>query len=67
MAVERPHGRAIWFLRSFAILGSPFAHWLAVVRSNKLHGAEQRLKAIAVLFCIRFRRFIECNRLLLRR
>ena len=67
LAVERPHGRAIWFLRSFAILASPFVHWLAVVRSNKLHCAEQRLKAIAVLFCIRFRRFIECNRLLLRR
>ena len=29
--MERPHGRAIWFLRSFAILGSPFVHWLAVV------------------------------------
>ena len=67
LAIERPNGKAIWFLRSFAILASPFVHWFAVVRSNKLRGAVQRLKAIGVLFCIRFRRFVECNRLLLRR
>ena len=66
-ALERPNGRALWFLRSFAILASPFAHWVAVARSNKLENAEQRLKAIGVLFRIRFWRFIECNRLLLRR
>ena len=65
--LERPNGRAIWFLRSFAILVSPFAHWVRVARSNKLENIEQRLMAIGVLFRIRFWRFIECNRLLLRR
>ncbi len=67
LAMERQHGMAIWFLRSFAILGSPFVHWLDVVRSNKLCGVKLRLMAIAVLFRIRFRRFIECHRLLLQR
>jgi glycosyltransferase involved in cell wall biosynthesis len=65
--VEKPNGRALWFLRSFAVLGSPFVHWIVVARSNKLQGVEQRLKAIGVLFRIRFWRFIECNRLLLQR
>jgi GT2 family glycosyltransferase len=67
LANEHPYGQAIWFLRSFAILLSPFVHWLAVLRSDKLSGAEQRLGAIAVLFRIRFWRFIECNRLLMQR
>ena len=62
--VEMPNGRMWWFLRSFAILGSPFLHWVAIARSNKLENAEQRLKATSVLFRIRFWRFIECNRLL---
>jgi cellulose synthase/poly-beta-1,6-N-acetylglucosamine synthase-like glycosyltransferase len=66
-ALERRNGRAAWFLRSFAILASPFVHWVAVARSNKLQNVEQRLKAIGVLFGIRFWRFIECNRLLLQR
>jgi len=65
--IEKPNGRALWFLRSFAVLGSPFVHWVAIARSNKLQNMEQRLKAIGVLFRIRFWRFIECNRLLLRR
>jgi glycosyltransferase involved in cell wall biosynthesis len=66
LALEHPHGRVIWLLRSFAILASPFVHWFFVVRSNKLRGVSQRLMAIAVLFRIRLRRFIECYRLLLR-
>ena len=65
--IERPNGRVVWFLRSFAVLGSPFVHWVAVARSNKLQNVEQRLKAIGVLFRIRFWRFLECNRLLLQR
>jgi glycosyltransferase involved in cell wall biosynthesis len=66
-ASERPNGRALWFLRNFAVLASPFVHWVAVAQSNKLQNAQQRLKAIGVLFRIRFWRFIEGNRLLLRR
>jgi GT2 family glycosyltransferase len=62
--VERPNGREIWFLRSFAVLVSPFVHWIRVARSPKLDSAGQRLKAIGVLFRIRVWRFVECNRLL---
>ncbi len=65
--IERPNGRAVWFLRSFAILASPFAHWLVIARSQKLSNARDRLKAIGVLFRVRVWRFVECNRLLLRR
>jgi len=64
--IEKPNGRLIWFLRSFAVLGSPLVHWIAVARSEKLDTVEQRAKAIGVLFRIRIWRFIECNRLLLR-
>ena len=66
-AIEKPHRRAVWFLRSVAVLVSPFVHWVAIVRSTKLDSSRQRLKAIGVLFGIRFWRFIECNRLLLKR
>jgi len=65
--LERPNGRMIWFLRSFAILASPLAHWIEIARSRKLDSAAQRLDAIGVLFRIRFWRFIECNRLLVKR
>jgi glycosyltransferase involved in cell wall biosynthesis len=66
-AIENPNGRTRWFLRSFAVLASPFVHWVAIARSQKLDNAEQRLKAIGVLFLIRFWRFIESNRLLLQK
>jgi glycosyltransferase involved in cell wall biosynthesis len=67
MALERPNGRLLWFLRSFAILASPLVHWTHVARSDNLIGIKQRLKAVAILFGVRFWRFIECNRLLLGR
>jgi glycosyltransferase involved in cell wall biosynthesis len=66
-AIEKPNGRMLWFLRSFAILASPFAHWIVVARSNKLDNSGQKLKAVGVLFRVRFWRFIECQRLLLQR
>ncbi len=66
-ASEKPHGRAVWILRSMAVLGSPFVHWVRVVRSKKLDGPGQKWRAIGVLFGIRFWRFIECNRLLFKR
>jgi GT2 family glycosyltransferase len=66
IAVEQQNGRFLWFLRSIAILVSPLAHWIKVVRSDKLQTTDERLKAIVVLFRVRFWRFIECNRLLLK-
>jgi glycosyltransferase involved in cell wall biosynthesis len=65
--IEGPNGRLLWFLRSFVVLGSPFLHWVIVARSNKLRSGGERVKAIGVLFRIRFWRFVECNRLLLQR
>ena len=64
-AVEKPHGRLRWFVRSFAVLASPLLHWISIVRSAKLTSWEERVKAIGVLFRIRVWRFLECNRLLL--
>lgn len=64
-AIEKPYGRVWWFLRSFALLASPFAHWVTIVRSSKLDGQAERIRAIGILFRIRFWRFLECNRLLL--
>ena len=65
-SAEKPYGRAVWVLRSVAILASPFFHWIEIARSEKLDGPGQRIKAVGVLFGIRFWRFIECNRLLLK-
>src|SRR5574337_10047 len=64
--IERPNGRALWFARSFAVLASPFAHWVEVAKSRKLDSLRQRAGAVAVLFRIRFWRFVEAQRLLLR-
>ena len=62
--IEKQHGRLRWFVRSFAILASPFAHWTTIALSPKLDTAGQKLMATGVLFRIRFWRFAECNRLL---
>ena len=64
--IEKPNGRMRWFLRSFGVLASPFAHWIRIARSDKLDNLEQRAGAVAVLFRIRFWRFIEAQRLLLK-
>lgn len=66
-AVEKPNGRVVWFVRNFAVLASPFVHWVVVVKSPKLDTYGLKLKAIGVLFRIRFWRFVEGNRLLLTR
>jgi hypothetical protein len=57
-AIEKPNGRLWWFLRSFAVLASPFAHWVRVVRSSKLNSHAERMRAVGILFRIRFWRFL---------
>ncbi len=64
-AIEKPNGRAKWAVFSVAVAASPFVHWATAATTKKLDTTEQRIKAIAVLFAIRFWRFGECNRLLL--
>ena len=64
VACEKRYGRLLWFFRSWAILASPFAHSVTVLRSKKLMGLDQKAKAVAVLFRLRAWRFVETNRLL---
>jgi glycosyltransferase involved in cell wall biosynthesis len=64
VACEKRYGRLLWFFRSWAILASPFAHSVTVLRSKKLMGMDQKAKAVAVLFRLRAWRFVETNRLL---
>lgn len=64
VAIEKPNGRFLWFVRSFAVLASPFVHWVTVMRTDKLDNAQQRRQAVGVLFRIRLWRFLEANRLL---
>ncbi len=66
-AIEKPNGRVKWAFRNVAVLFSPFVHWITVARTPKLESFEQRAKAVGVLFRIRFFRFLEANRLLLKK
>ena len=61
---EKPFGRLRWILRSWLILFSPVFHAGKILRSPKLGRIEQRLKAIGILFRLRWWRFIECHRVL---
>ncbi len=61
---EKPYGKLRWILRSWAVLASPFFHILVVLQSTKLNDAGSRLKAIAVLFRLRWWRFLENHRIL---
>ncbi len=64
VACEKRYGRLLWFFRSWAILASPFAHSVTVLRSKKLMRMDHKAKAVAVLFRLRAWRFVETNRLL---
>jgi glycosyltransferase involved in cell wall biosynthesis len=61
---ERPFGRLRWFLRAWAVLLSPLIHIVSILRSPKLERFSDKLKAIGVLFRIRFWRFLESHRIL---
>jgi hypothetical protein len=62
--IEQPHGRLLWFARSFLVLASPLAQSFQVLQSPKLHTARERWAAIRVLLRLRFWRFVECQRML---
>ena len=64
LMIEQPHGRLLWFARSFLVLASPLAQSFQVLRSPKLHTARERWAAIRVLLRLRLWRFVECQRLL---
>jgi glycosyltransferase involved in cell wall biosynthesis len=65
LANERPAGRLRWMLRSWMVLCSPVPHSWNVLCSPKLNRFRDRLKAIGVLFRIRWWRFLESHRILL--
>lgn len=61
---EQPFGRVRWILRSWLVLISPVFHLVSVITSPKLDRFEDKLKAIAVLFRIRWWRFIHSYKIL---
>ncbi len=64
---DKPRGRLKWFIRSFAVLLSPFIHVLRVLAAPELPRLADRLAAARILFAIRTYRFFEMNRLLFTR
>src|SRR5262249_2909854 len=42
-----------WVLRAFAVLVSPAADFVKVLRSERIYGASVRVKALAVLIAVR--------------
>jgi cellulose synthase/poly-beta-1,6-N-acetylglucosamine synthase-like glycosyltransferase len=64
---ERPFARLRWILRAWAILPSPMIHMMNVFGSPKLDRFEDRLKAVGILFRIRWWRFIESHKIMLRK
>ncbi len=65
--VAQPGGSMRWLARSWVTPFSAFAHSGRVITSPNLDCTSQRLGALAVLFGLRFWRFFEGHRLLLRR
>lgn len=61
---EHRFGQAKWLLRSWAVLVSPVVHLFVILRYQNLRWYD-KLNAIAVLFRIRFYRFIEAHRVVL--
>lgn len=61
---ERPAGRLIWMLRSFALPLSAIVHTPKVFASDQLVGPSQRLGAVGTLFKLRLWRLVDALRLM---
>ncbi len=61
---EQRFGHLQWIARSWIVLFSPIFHVMKVLRSPNLNRFHDRLKAIGILFRIRFWRFLESYRIL---
>jgi len=59
LAREKPFGPLRWVLRSWLVLFSPIVHVPRVLFSPKLHRFSDRVKAIYILFRLRWWRFVE--------
>ena len=67
MMLAKRGGRMRWLVRTWATPLSAFVHSGRVVMSPKLDRASQRAGALAILFRLRFWRFIDGHRLMLQR
>jgi GT2 family glycosyltransferase len=67
MMLAKRGGRTRWLVRTWATPLSAFVHSGRVVMSPKLDRASQRAGALAILFRLRFWRFIDGHRLMLQR
>ena len=61
---EKPFGRLRWIVRAWAVLFSPLINAGRILRSPQLPRLPDRVKAIGILFRIRFWRFLESHRVL---
>ena len=59
MEREKPIWKIRWVVRALAILGSPIVDFAKVLRSDRIHGGSDRMKAILVLVAVRFHRSVE--------
>ena len=64
--VNRGRGNFYWFLRSWLILLSPFGHVFVVSRTDRLKSWRERFGATQILLRLRFWRFAECLRVMMR-
>ncbi|WP_448598840.1 glycosyltransferase family 2 protein [Thermoleptolyngbya sp.] len=62
---EHRWGRILWMTRSWIVLLSALPHTILILNSKKLSRLKDRLRAILVLFRLRFYRFFEAHRLML--
>jgi len=64
LALDRPRGRPLWFLRLLALPPSAVAHTPRVLTSSALRSWKPRVQALGVLYRLRFWRFADGLRLL---
>ncbi|MGU3539287.1 glycosyltransferase [Methylobacterium sp. A54F] len=62
---ERRFWRVRWFLRSLLVLFSPTLHGLKIARARIPCSPTIRLRCIMTLIAIRYRRFLDMNKILL--
>jgi hypothetical protein len=66
LAISKPGGRVKWGLRSLALLPSIAAHTPRVLGSAALTRGVERRRALATLARLRWWRFVDAQRLLIR-
>lgn len=65
LLLTRPAGRLKWLLRTWGMPLSALAHTPRILFSDRLRTFKEKLGAVAILFRVRFWRFVDGHRLLL--